>query len=221
MLLFYIHGFDFSRSVFLLDGFLTLLLTAGLRIGIRSLYEVVGSAKGREGFSWSSFRARSNRKKNVLIVGAGSAGEKVLREIFDNPDLEYRTVGFLDDDAARQGRLLHGVPVLGSVEKLPAVVEKHRIHEVFITLPSATGRDLRRIVEICKDCNVSYKALPRLGHIMDGKVSIKALRDVNYEDLLGRPPPTSTSPASGATSRGRRSSSPAAAAPSAPSCAAS
>jgi FlaA1/EpsC-like NDP-sugar epimerase len=188
VLMFYLHGHDFSRSVFMLDGFLTFLFTAGLRIGIRSFHSAVGSTKGKPVFSWARFAGSSSRKKNVVIVGAGSAGEKVLREIFDNPDLEYRAVGFLDDDAARQGRSLHGVPVLGPMEKLPEVVEKHGIREVFITLPSAAGRDLRRIVDICKDCNVSYKALPRLGHIMDGKVSIKALRDVNYEDLLGRPP---------------------------------
>jgi FlaA1/EpsC-like NDP-sugar epimerase len=190
VLLLYIHGFGFSRSVFLMDGFLTFLFTAGLRIGIRSLCHVVSIPKGASAFRRPRFNGRSGRKKNVIIIGAGSAGEKVLREVFDTPDLEYRMVGFLDDDPAKLGRSLHGVPVLGPVEMLPRITEKKKIHQVFITLPSATGGDLRRIIDICKDCVVSYKALPRLGHIMDGKVSIKSLRDVNYEDLLGRAPVT-------------------------------
>jgi FlaA1/EpsC-like NDP-sugar epimerase len=188
VLLLYINGFGFSRSVFLMDGFLTLLFTAGLRAGIRSLYSVMGITKGTSAFRLPRFNGGSARKKNVIIIGAGNAGEKVLREIFDTPDLEYRVVGFLDDDSGKQGRSLHGVPILGPVGMLPLIAEKKKIHQVFITLPSATGSDLRRIIDICKDCDISYKALPRLGHIMDGKVSIKSLRDVNYEDLLGRAP---------------------------------
>ena len=184
----YINGLWFSRSVFLIDGFLTLLFAAGLRAGVRSLSSVMRIPKGASHFRLPRFNGGSSRKKNVILIGAGSAGEKVLREVFDAPDLEYRMVGFLDDDPGKRGRSLHGVPVLGPVAILPEIVEKKKIHQVFITLPSASGADLRRIIDICKDCEVSYKALPRLGHIMDGKVSIKSLRDVNYEDLLGRAP---------------------------------
>jgi FlaA1/EpsC-like NDP-sugar epimerase len=189
VLLLYIHGYrGFSRSVFLMDGFLTFLFTAGIRAGIRSFYYAVGIPKGFGAFLLSLLRGGSSRKKNVLIIGAGGAGEKVLREIFDNPDLEYRMVGFLDDDPSKQGRSLHGVPVLGPVEILPKIADESNLHQVFVTIPSVTGRNLRRIIDICEDCKVSYKTLPRLGHIMDGKVSIKSLRDVNYEDLLGRSP---------------------------------
>jgi FlaA1/EpsC-like NDP-sugar epimerase len=184
----YIYGFQFSRAVFLMDGFLTLFFTAALRASVRSLYSSMIIHKGSSAFRLPKFTGGTVRKKNVVIIGAGSAGEKALREVFDAPDLNYRVLGFLDNDPAMLGRSLHGVPILGPVEVLPLIAENKKIQQVFITLPSATGGDLRRIVDICKDCDVSYKVLPRLGHIMDGKVSIKSLRDVNYEDLLGRAP---------------------------------
>jgi len=121
-------------------------------------------------------------------VGAGGAGEKMLREIFDNPHLDYHVVGFLDDDHAKWGRSLHGLQVFGGVDMLPEIVEWEKINEVLIAIPRATGAQMRRVIEICKSCDVSYRTLPEIGAIIDGKVSIKILRDVQYEDLLRRPP---------------------------------
>ncbi|MBA4395213.1 MAG: polysaccharide biosynthesis protein, partial [Desulfobacca sp.] len=86
------------------------------------------------------------------------------------------------------GRTVHGVPVLGAVEILPSVLGKEPIQEVFIAIPSASGSQIRRIADICKECEVSYKILPGMGEIIDGRVSLKVLRDISYQDLLGRPP---------------------------------
>jgi FlaA1/EpsC-like NDP-sugar epimerase len=96
-------------------------------------------------------------------------------------------VGVLDDDPDKRSRSVHGVKVLGPVSDLPRLVRKLGVRKVFIAISSATGADMRRIVDICKTCGVSFKRLPGIGEIMDGKVGIKTLRDVNYEDLLGRP----------------------------------
>ena len=171
----------YSRAVFLMDGGMTFLLTGGLRMAIRTFFTM----QERNGQDPAT---RVTHRKQILIVGAGSAGEKILREIIENDHLNYRVVGFLDDDPRKQGRSIHGIPILGTLPETPRIVEKHGISEILIAIPSATGDQIRRIVNACKACGVSYKTLPGIGEIIDGRVSIKALRDVNYEDLLGRSP---------------------------------
>jgi len=178
-----VQGFTgFSRAVFILDGGLTFLLTGGLRMAIRSYF----SSRIRVEESGNSIGPK--HRKRVLLIGAGAAGEKILREIFDNYELHYDVRGLVDDDSNKLGRTIHGVPVLGSMDKLPQIVEKEQAEEVLIAIPSASGEQMRRIVEICKDCGVPYKTMPGIGEIIDGRVSVKALRDVRYEDLLGRRP---------------------------------
>jgi FlaA1/EpsC-like NDP-sugar epimerase len=106
----------------------------------------------------------------------------------DTPQLRYQVRGFLDDDPKKHGRSLHGVPVLGSVAELTKIAPKEGIQEVLIAIPSARGHEMRRVAQICKDASVPHKTLPTMGEIVEGKVSIKTLRDVDYQDLLGRSP---------------------------------
>ena len=186
----YIHGsHGIPRSVFLLDAMLTFLLCGGLRVSIRLFYAATHSQR-----LFPSIFSKVNNlrppKKSVIIIGAGGAGEKMLREIIDNPHLDYHVVGFLDDDRAKWGRSLHGLKVFGGLEMLPIISKHKRIDEVLIAIPSATGPQMRRIIEICKNCEARYRTLPEIGAIINGKVSIKSLRDVKYEDLLRRPPVT-------------------------------
>jgi FlaA1/EpsC-like NDP-sugar epimerase len=172
----------FSQAVLILDGGLTFLLAGGLRMAIRSYFMSWDHAQK------SDVSLKPKHRRRVVIIGAGAAGEKILREILDNYQLHYDVLGFVDDDDSKLGRTIHGVPVLGSVEKLPRIVEKENIEEVLIAIPSAGGEQMRRVVDICKGCNVFYKTLPGIGEIIDGRVSVKVLRDVRYEDLLGRSP---------------------------------
>jgi len=174
---------EFSRAVYLLDAGFTFLLAGGMRMAIRSYF----AAEERKQAGRDDSVYPKHRKK-VLIIGAGAAGEKILREIFDNYQIHYDVAGLVDDDPQKMGRTIHGVPVLGTVEKLPEIVERENIEEVLIAIPSAGGEKMRRIVDICKGCNVFYKTLPGIGEIINGRVSVKVLRDVRYEDLLGRPP---------------------------------
>lgn len=184
-----VHGFEgIPRSIFLLDAILTFLMIGGLRMGIRLFYRATSSSEGLWPFRYWSLRSPRSEGKSVLIVGAGGAGEKMLREIFDNPHLDYHVVGFLDDDRTKWGRSLHGLQVFGGVDMLREIVGWEKINEVLIAIPRSTGAQMRRVIEICKSCNVSYRTLPEIGAIIDGKVSIKSLRDVKYEDLLRRPP---------------------------------
>ncbi|MGZ6223917.1 MAG: polysaccharide biosynthesis protein [Syntrophales bacterium] len=184
-LILYLYRFlGFSRAVFLLDGILTFVLTGGLRFTIRVYFASFQPILSHDGMA--TFQKK--HKKRILIVGAGDAGEKMLREIFENRELGYDVAGFIDDDLKKQGRSIHGVQVLGNIEKLPELVEEKRIEEILIAIPSASGEEMRRIIDICKGCNIFYKTLPGIGEIINGRVSVKALRDVRYEDLLGRPP---------------------------------
>ncbi|MEN6508725.1 MAG: nucleoside-diphosphate sugar epimerase/dehydratase [Smithella sp.] len=172
----------YSRGVFLIDLLLTFILTGGARMAIRSYFAVRMSSE-------PITRMRDKVKLiRVLIIGAGAAGEKILREILDNYTLHYDVVGFIDDDFTKQGRSIHGIPVLGNVSHLQKVLQKEDIQQILIAIPSASGDQIRRIVEACQKCNTSYKILPGIGHLIDGRVSVKLLRDISYEDLLGRSP---------------------------------
>ena len=172
----------YSRAVFVVDLLLTIILTGGMRMAIRSYFA------GRMSSVAIAAMPEKTALTRVLIIGAGDAGEKILREILDNYTLNYHVVGFIDDDPAKQGRSIHGVRVLGNVERLDKVLQKEEVQQILIAVPSASGDQVRRIVEACQKCNASYKILPGIGDLIDGRVSVKLLRDISYEDLLGRSP---------------------------------
>lgn len=170
----------YSRAVFVIDGFFSFLFICGKLILIRTFFAYYTNEKGITGL------LSNTTAKKVLIIGAGSAGEKILREILDNQQLNHRVIGFIDDDPEKQKSLIHRIPVLGNIEKLPDILKKADVQEILIAIPSASGEQIRRVVDICRSCNIPYKTLPGIGELIDGRVSVKALRDISYEDLLGR-----------------------------------
>lgn len=172
----------YPRSVFVIDFLITFLLIGGFRMGIRLFYH-----GGYKGNAFSLYGGKDDCRR-VLIIGAGDAGEKTLREVLDNPRLPFRVLGFIDDNPKKAGRAIHDVPVLGGVEDLGRYVEEYRVDDVFVAVPSATGPQMRTIVKACEGCKVRFRTVPGIGELIDGKVSIKALRDVSYQDLMGRPP---------------------------------
>jgi FlaA1/EpsC-like NDP-sugar epimerase len=163
------------RSVYLIDWGLTLMAVLGVRYFIRF---------GRETFG----RRRSEADRRILIVGAGAAGQMIVREIRENPSLGMIAVGFVDDDRAKRRARIDGVPVLGSHEEIPALCEEHRIDEIIIAIPSAAPSRLRHILEHCHGAKAKARILPGVGDLIDGKVSVRALRDMDLGDLLGRDP---------------------------------
>ena len=171
----------FSRSVFIIDAVFSFLLIAGIRVFIRL---VLSTAT----FSFGKNSTHNNEHKKLIIIGAGDAGEKLAREIYNNPSMKYRVVGFVDDDKNKVGKHIHGIKVCGRVDDLKEVVRKEGVDEILIAAPSAAGKEMRRIIEICDSTKIPYKTLPGLGEIIDGKVSIKTMRDIAYKDLLGRTP---------------------------------
>ena len=131
--------------------------------------------------------ARPDGSRRVLVVGAGSAGSLLLREIQSRPDLGLTVVGFLDDNHALLGRTINGVPVLGSTTELATVVDRLSVEEIVVALPSATRDTVRRVLNAAADADVQTRVMPPLV-IAKGSVSLRDLRSVDVEDLLGREP---------------------------------
>lgn len=167
------------RSIFLIDGILTFLTIGGIRLAIRLYFANLTS-----GDFLPDFVRQRQEGKRLLIVGAGAAAEKVLREIRDNTEVSLIPVGLLDDEAGKQGKTIHGVPVLGAIGeigRLPVAFD-----EILIAIPSVKGEEMRRMVALCEKTGKRFRTIPGIGELIDGKVSIKTIREVTLEDLLGR-----------------------------------
>jgi len=173
------HIIGFPRSVFVIDWVLTILLIGGIRFGIRlALTNHISTL-----LSFRNIQSSSTAKK-LLIIGAGDAGEKVIREIRDNPVVKIEPFGLLDDAREKQGQTIHGVRVLGFIEDIQNLPDEY--DEILIAIPSARGSEMRRIVDLCKQTGKHFRTLPSIGELIEGKVSVNAIRDVTLEDLIGR-----------------------------------
>jgi len=131
-------------------------------------------------------KGASNRgQERILIVGAGDAGEVISREIIRRPDLG-ELVGFVDDDKEKIGKRIHNRKVLGNIEGINDILEKEQVSTVIIAIPTASGKQIRRIIDNIKTKEVKVKILPGIYELVDGKVSVSRIREVRIEDLLGR-----------------------------------
>ena len=154
----YFNRFEgFSRGIFIIDGALTFILAGGFRIGIRMYHEHQAGVNVADYFLPSRKGFLKQGWKRVLIIGAGNAGEQILREIFNNPDHRILLVGFVDDDPTKKGSSMHGMPVFGNVDQLPKIIRKHAIEQVLIAIPSGKVAKIRQIVEICEKFDVEMQ----------------------------------------------------------------
>jgi FlaA1/EpsC-like NDP-sugar epimerase len=164
------------KSVYVIDFLLCVTITAGLRVGVR-----VASENSRQG------KLAFNRKRTI-VYGAGNAGAFLLRDIRQNAALNYDVCGFVDDNPQKLGFVLEGVKVLGSGNDLDKIVGKYRAEFVLIAIPSATGSQMKSILERCNVAGVPYKTIPGLAELIDERGLARQIRDVAVEDLLGRTP---------------------------------
>jgi len=182
LFLFVSMGFQgFSRGVFVIDFLLAFIFLGGYRLVVRLFYT------GKNGGNKLTL---SKRKKidgrRVLLVGAGDAGEKLLREIRGNPAIQYHVVGFIDDDRSKLKKSIHGVPILGPTDEIRTIAPKKRIDEIVIAIPAASASEMRRIVKTCEATGLDCKTVPGIGELIEGKITVGAIRRIRYEDLLGR-----------------------------------
>lgn len=133
-------------------------------------------------------RIETPETKRVLLVGAGDAGEMVLKDIVRNPALGLHPVGIVDDDPRKRRRTMHGVPILGIRKDIPDLVARHAIDQVILAIPSATGNLVRDVVACCEQAEVILKVLPSVRDIVGGRVSVRDVRDLRIDDFLGREP---------------------------------
>jgi FlaA1/EpsC-like NDP-sugar epimerase len=129
-----------------------------------------------------------SRTKPVLIIGAGVAGETVAEILSKSQNKDFMPIGFVDDDPEKQNLVLCGLPVLGSRKDIPALVNSHRIEEIIIAIPSASGNVVAEIIEICHQSKARLKILPGFYDLITGKIKISNIRNVEVDDLLGRDP---------------------------------
>lgn len=169
----WVKGIAFPRTVVALTWFFSLALVGGSRL----VWRLYCEGKG----------ALDRGQERILIVGAGDAGEVISREIIRRPDLG-KLVGFVDDDKEKIGKRIHNRKVLGNVEGINDILEKEQIDTVIIAIPTARGKQIKRIIDNIKNKEVKIKILPGLYELVDGKVSVSRIRNIRIEDLLGREP---------------------------------
>ncbi len=170
------RGEGFPRSVLAIDFIYNIVLIGGIRMIVRMFREATVKSSIKD----------LPESKNVLIVGAGSAGEMILREMRNNPRLGYNPVGFVDDDVSKHKTRIHGMSVLGSSSDITSIASQYGVEEVIIAIPSAKGKTIRKIVSTCKTAGIRFKTLPYIGDLIDSRVNTSLIRDVAIEDLLGR-----------------------------------
>lgn len=162
------------RSIFLIVMGLNIVFLGGSRLLWRM---------SRDGYT-----KLQPHHERALIVGAGDAGTLVARDLKHNERISVYPIGFVDDDPSKCDLEVLGIPVLGSREDIPQIVEEHKVDMIIIAIPSAKRKDIRQIFDIAKNSKVRVKILPQVSDIIEGKVSLQQIRDVRVEDLLGRDP---------------------------------
>ena len=169
-------GIDYSILFYIVSTILIIGYTGGLRLVYRT---------GRR------FKTRmivSQDSQRVLVVGAGSAGQMIINELKENPQLKKVPVGIIDDDINKIGRRIHNVKILGNTSQVKEIVEKENVDEIILAMANVDKARKSEIINICKETKCKLKTIPGIYEIIDGKVDIKKIRDVDIEDLLGREP---------------------------------
>ncbi|MGE5244010.1 MAG: polysaccharide biosynthesis protein [Betaproteobacteria bacterium] len=162
----------YPLSLFIVDAALLTLMLAGVRLSRRMVAEASHPRRGRR----------------ILIVGAGDAGELLVRDIKSSRNSRYRAVGFVDDDPSKVGHRIHGVPVLGTRADLPQILSRHRPHEVLLAIPDAEPVVVRSIVKTLEPFKVPIKTVPNLRDLIDGRIELSQIRSLSVDDLLTRAP---------------------------------
>jgi FlaA1/EpsC-like NDP-sugar epimerase len=171
------YAYNLPRSVVVFDLLLTILLVGGARLVRRTIAERPDKA------------TRGARTRGVLIVGAGSGGQMVVRELKLNPDLGVRAIGFVDDDPGKRDMTASGVKVLGPTDEIAEILDREGPDEVVIAIPSAPGVLRAKVVTACRDREIPVRTLPTVFELLRGGVQLtRQLREVRVEDVLGREP---------------------------------
>lgn len=158
---------------------ISFIILTGCEGLVRLSYRIYRSLFKRYGETSSS---------RILIVGAGTSGSVILKEIETSQYAHGKVACFVDDDKNKIGKFLNGVPIAGNRYDIPQLVEKYKIDKIYVAAPSAPAKEIKKILEICRETNCQLKILPGIFQLLNGDVSVSKLREVQIEDLLGREP---------------------------------
>jgi FlaA1/EpsC-like NDP-sugar epimerase len=190
----YTNVLNFPRLMLPIDWLICLVGIGGFRFAIRLI------AEGRS----ASRKPPARKTNNVLVIGAGDAGSLVVREMQKNPQLGMKPIGYLDDDQKKQRHQIHGVKVVGRLTDLRRALETRPVDEVIISIPSAGGKVVRLVTDICRLKGIPFRTMPGLYELIGGKVSVNRLREVDIADLLRREPAQIQNELIGAALTGKR-----------------
>jgi FlaA1/EpsC-like NDP-sugar epimerase len=177
-----------------IDWLVSLVAIGGFRFSLRIIAETRTAQR----------KPLAGKARQVLVIGAGDAGALVVREMQKNPQLGLNPVGYLDDDPTKQRHQIHGVAVSGRLNDLGRVLDHRRVDEVIIAIPSAGGKVVRMVADICRLKGVPFRTMPGLYELIGGKVSVNRLREVDITDLLRREPAQIQNELVGAALTGKR-----------------
>ncbi|OLS01798.1 polysaccharide biosynthesis protein [Tissierella creatinophila] len=171
----FISGNNLPRSVYVIVPLLEMFLIGGIRFSYRT-------------FSKNNIlrRFKAKNRKRILIIGAGDAGAMVIREFRNHEKLNSEPIAIIDDDKSKKGSVINGIKVVGGRDDIINVSKEYRIDEIIIAMPSASKAEIKEILDICKETRCKLKMLPGIYELIDEKVSIKEIRDVEISDVLGR-----------------------------------
>lgn len=165
---------QYPRSVIILTGLLGGLYLAGARLAVRCFRE------------W--LHVVSPGARRVLVVGAGNAGELLVRDMLSDRGSHYRPIGLVDDDPVKRKMMIHGVPVVGAIEDIPALTRRLVAHEIIVAIPSASTVLKQRILSASEKCKVPIKILPSVTQLLTNSEALRRIRPMSLEDLLQREP---------------------------------
>ncbi len=175
------HFSGTSRGVLLADAVLTIVLIGGMRLLIRLYYQ-----RDQDFFDEIIFwRKAPKATTKVLIIGTGHLAESLLREVRDQKTLNYKLIGFVDDDPKNNGMKIHGVPILGALKNIPELVEYYGIENILIADVELKAKEIAEIIESCDGLGVHFKVIPSFSEMIANNVT-ENLRDIKVEDLLER-----------------------------------
>ncbi|MEW6738688.1 MAG: nucleoside-diphosphate sugar epimerase/dehydratase [Nitrospirota bacterium] len=165
----------FPRSIFLIDGFISLILLSGIRISKRLYLEVIAKKRyGKQG-------------KKTIIIGAGNTGEMIMRDMARQGFSDFYPIGFLDDDKTRIGTYIHGIKVIGTTNKIRGAIRKYNAEAVIIAIPSLDHKTIRNIYNAAKDSKIdTIKIVPKIYDFHKLDINLKSLEEIRIEDLIGR-----------------------------------
>ena len=168
--------FPVPRSFYVLYGIFLFILVMGCRYSYRGLRVL------------RNMHRAGVYRRNVLVIGAGDAGNQIIKEISNSRYVRKKVVGVIDDDRNKIGNYIHGAKVVGDRNDILAKVQELHVHEIIIAMPSANQKQIKEILDICKDTGCTLKRLPGIYQLVNGDVSVSKLKDVDVNDLLGRDP---------------------------------